>query len=206
MERFWAVCLYVHGWNPKLTDPQLFYFDSLTGLRWQITVPVKQTLEGLHLVSVDGHSIEEGEVFLGATPDGSRVLALVSLPGKGTTLLYVFAGSGELLRTLQFPDCEARPMGSTPWQLPRRPSGNLFVLPLRPTRPITERTVRGGRGTASPLAKEGSYLIDSDGKLVARFVDDQGQPIRAWLLSETHVLAYERFPDGVYRSFLYKLP
>ena len=71
--------------------------------------------------------------------------------------------------------------------------------------PRCER-LRGGSGTASPLAKEGSYLIDANGNLVARFVDDQGEPIPAWVLSETHVLAYERFPDGVYRSFLYKLP
>ena len=192
-DRYWALCLY-SGNTPTADipaepeDPQLFYFDTLSGLRWQATIPVRKTLESGRTPprAYAGNT----QVLLGIA-DGSRVLALVSRPDKHASLLYVFDGKGKLLRTLRFPDYTALWSGNPPWQLRRSPSGRTHLLYLR--RSLGEDA-------------DESCLIDSDGRLLARFVSDEGKSVHVTQLSDKYVLADRQRPDGDYWQYIYQLP
>ena len=191
-DRYWALCLYtgLYARKPLLDpdDPQLFYFDTLSGLRWQATIPVRKTLE--QIPTSPGAYAGDAEVLLGIA-DGSRVLALVSRPDKHASLLYVFDGKGKLLRTLRFPDYTALWSGNPSWQLRRSPSGRTHLLYLR------RRFVADS---------DESCLIDSDGRLLARFVSDEGQSVQVTQLSDKYVLAERVRPDGHYWQYIYQLP
>lgn len=210
-DRYWSVCLYTHK-EAAAPDPQLFYFDTLSGLKWKASIPVKQTLQSLaaapdKAVMYDQH---RANVFTAMSADGSRIFVLVSRPDKQMSLLFLYNQKGTLLKTLNFPNCEALPSGIHPnWQLPRRPPGQMFVLTFRQTLPSSqdERAAqRGGISQPTPPPTDEAFLADMEGNVIARFVNEAGKPVKLWQISETHGLAYEQQPDGTYRQLLYTLP
>ncbi len=209
VERFWAVCLQnARKPNSEPSNPRLFYFDTKSGLRWQATIPVKQTLEALRIAPPAHDWRGDVKVFLGVNADASRVLALVSRPDRRSTFLFVYAGNGDLLHSKHFAGGEALPNGSPSWSLLRRPSGNRFVIslqPMEPDMPVRGRG-RGGHVDSPPPEPAGAFLIDPEGELLARLVDDRGGPVLAWQISETNVLSTELWRDNVARYFIFALP
>lgn len=197
-DRHWALCLYdnhVSRKSPETADPQLFYFDTLTGLRWQTTIPVRAALMDIAALSnIYGGDAGNAKVQLGITPDGSRVLAFVSRPDKKTSLLCVFDGSGRLLRTLRFPGYTA--VGgmmylANPDQLERSPSGRTFLLSLE-----------AGGGNVSDVA----CLLDAEGTLITRFASEEGKAIQVTVLSDKYALARSDRPKGKSWEYVYQLP
>jgi hypothetical protein len=188
-----ALCLYtgIYLTQPPSdkVDPQLFYFDTQTGLRWQATIPVHQAVASLPSEAViTGH---DTDVKLGITASGSRVLALVSRPDKEVSLLYVFDGSGKLLRSYLFHGYVAQQSGNTFWQLLRSPSGQTHILALRDK--------SSGTGDVS-------VLIDSEGNGLARFISDEGKPVQITVLTDKYAVGQQQRADGSFSQYIFQLP
>ena len=189
-DRYWALCLYPER-DAKIpgipVETRLFYFDTLTGLKWQATIPVRQLLPPAS--PADGYA--ETTVKLGITSDGNRVLVLVSRRDKIISLLYVFDGKGTLLKTTQFLGYTAQQSGLLSWQLMRSSTGQTHVLTLR---------------YHFDSFKDVSFLVDADGNIVTRFGDEEGKPVQIMQVTDKYAVAQRRQSDGHVAQYILQLP
>ncbi|MCW3096053.1 MAG: hypothetical protein JWL77_1671 [Chthonomonadaceae bacterium] len=191
-DRYCAVCLYsdfeIAKRDSQPTDPQLFYFDMLNGLRWQTTIPVDRAVEDIPTTNAwSGHWTD---VQVGLVPGGSRVLALVSRPDKEVSLLFVFDVSGKLLRTERFPRYETLGSGSG-WDLRRTPSGQTYLLHLQGFVGINPRI---------------TLLVDTEGSVLSRFENDGKMPVDIMTLTDKYAVGSSQRSGNHYAEFIYQLP
>lgn len=181
-DRFGALCL-----QPATGDPVLLLFDAASGPRWQVTIPLRDALQ--RYTAATGASTSDvrfGDhlgafIFPHVTRDGSRTLVSFAGQSPQCTLLFVYDARGTLRKTVAF-------SGGLCLQIRRAPSADRFVLDI---------ALQAG-------AK--SYLVDGDGNVLGRFVDDAGRPVQIDRLSNTHAATVSATHGAsIYRS-LYELP
>jgi hypothetical protein len=189
-DRYWALCLYpaMDAKTPAIpVETHLFYFDTLHGLKWQTTIPVRQMLPA----ASPADSYGSPYVQLGITSDGNRLLALVSRPDKNMSLLYVFDGQGKLLRMTPFPSYTAQQSGLPSWQLLRSSTGQTHVIVLRYN---------------FDSNKDVSLLVDAEGNIVTRFEDEAGRAVHIRQVTNKYAVALARQADGQLEECILKLP
>ena len=193
-EHYSVVCVYdgyyEHKRRAPPSEPLLLYIDALTGIRWQTTLPVESALAGVADTKKLYSSDRNTDVQVGLIADGSRVLALVSRPDKAAALLFIFDGSGKLQKTFRFLNYTAMP-STTSWHLPRTPAGRGFLIHL----------------TCWEIgAPEVTFLVDTEGRMSAQFVNDKEQSVQVRMLTDTHAIAFRAAPNGSYIDYIYQLP
>jgi hypothetical protein len=202
IERYAVLCLYSPARRIWKRDPIVFYFDGSSGLLWQTELPVRATPPS----SGNGKILEVREdqcVFLGLTSDGTRILAIVNpkpQPDRNLCLLFVLNNRGEILRTLLFPDRIGLGDTTSGEGIRRSASGNRFLLRVDH---VIQLNSEEGKG---PYRREGeTYLVDGDGNLLGRFVDEIGHPVVVSHLGDQYA-AGEQPADGKHRHLIYRLP
>jgi hypothetical protein len=189
--RDWVLCLY----SPTETkvpaipvEPQLFYFDAQSGLKWQTTLPLSQIVASIPLAR-DGYFASR-DIQLGITSDGSRILALITCPERHMTLLCVFDGKGTLLKTSQFEGCSALATSTLPWQLMRSTSGQTHVIGLRHQ--------FDNRGDVS-------LLVNRDGDVITRFENEEGKTVQILAVNDKFAFV-QNVEAGHVKNYIIPLP
>jgi len=194
--RYCAICLYNHFDYAKRdslpTDPELFFFDRLNGVRWQTTIPVDLTVEEISTTSTPAISSDYlTDVQVGVASGGNRVLALVSRPDKRVSVLFVFDGSGKLLRTLRFPHYMADGNHLHGWDLRHSPSGQNFLLCLWEPR---------------TYARKVALLVDLDGNVLGRFESEEGKWLESVGLTDRYAEGGQSQTGKPTVCYIYRLP
>jgi hypothetical protein len=197
IERYAALCLYSPARPLWKRDPIVFYFDGLSGLLWQTELSVSAT----PLPPVNGKILDVREdqcVFLGMTSDGARILALVNpKPDCNCCLLFVLNDRGEIPRTLLIPDRIG--IGES-WDIKHSTLGTRFLLRMDHIIPLKPEEGKGR------YRREGeTYLVDREGNLLGRFVDETGHSVDVAHLGDAYA-AGEQPADGKHRHLIYRLP
>jgi len=188
-------------------DPHLFYFDTLTGLKWQARIPIFITCQRYLEQASQEQDFSLQQLMLGITRDGERVLVVASMDSLSKSLLFVYDGQGRLLRARVVPQAWSVPVGASLWghlfsKIGRSASGNYFILDFTWSDP-------SGIGTL-----KASHLIDSEGRIRGRFVDGEGRPIELSSLGTTrmpgetggYAVATRKIREGQWKILLYRLP
>lgn len=178
-------------------DPLLLCFDALSGLRWRAEVPLLNALKEAPVPGpLDRKKLGSYEAHLGITADGSRLLVSIPLFDRydnsdlNLSVLFVYDGSGALRRTLFFPGRRATDTG-VGGRILRAPQGSRFLLSFY-------------NSALPPLYTRETYLIDGEGNLLYRFVDEQGRDVTVTRVSEDEKSAYGAF--GWNKHYIYTLP
>jgi len=200
-ERHAALCLYPPARPVWDRDPIVFLFDALSGLLWQRELPARSTPLPPCTGRIAGIS-DKLCVFLAMTSDGARILALVNpKPSRNACVLFVLNGRGEITRTLVFPDRLGRGQPTSSGGYMRRsPSGTRFLLHVDHIAQIEAEDGTGPRWYESE-----TYLIDGDGNLLCRFVDERGRPALVTRLGDAYA-AGVRHAGGEHHHLIYRLP
>ena len=209
-DRYAALCLIPD--SAAKTPATLYSFDSLTGLRWQTSIPVREAQ--LQYAKKIGVTIPKEKLVypnIGARTgvivayDGSRTLVATHPFPSDATFLFVYDGEGTLLKTVVFPKCVtyANFIDSLATEgLGRAPKTNRFALTLDRilTREQRERF-------ADQASVSETFLLSNDGDVQGRFVGEDGLPLYINRLSDTHALASVfNKEDKRNHRLLYELP
>jgi hypothetical protein len=195
-DHYATLCLTALERQRQPREPVLCSFDARSGLRWKVSLPVNAALEeySKHLGQTILWQKTNGMPDVSMTQDGSRTLAAIGLKTldmapQTFSLLFVYGPQGDLLHTRVFPDRVL--LG-----LHRTFSTDLFGLSFqwKPSE-AQKKQYRLEMGTTPDISD--IYLVDREGNLLRRFVDERGFPVNFLRLSDTHARADQTYlrPD-----------
>jgi hypothetical protein len=209
-DRYEVLGLYQASIKRQQENPHLFYFDTLTGLRWHLQTDIYTAYCRYKQIDMPQSLVIGVKEFLvGVSRAGDRVFAMASLYGPRNetfVLLSIYDMNGSLLKTILFPNTNVGPAAPQVTGLPgsgmgRTASGRHFIVSFGSL-----------RGETETYREPGYYLIDIQGSVIGYFVNDLNQPISLSSVSRVQVpdesIGYalaHRFEDGQSRTLLYRL-